>query len=136
MANIRNYRHIRGFSRDELTAFLTTNATSLIEEEALAVLENPNVTSAMCQLIARTPHLAAFNSVRLRLVQNRATPLAHPPRAGHESRHAALGRRVAVAVPESPRSACHSRSSRDVHLPSPLHRTARAVRFRAREGTN
>ena len=49
MANIRNYKHIRGFSRDELTDFLTGNAASLIEEEALAVLENANVTSAMCQ---------------------------------------------------------------------------------------
>jgi hypothetical protein len=83
MASIRNYKHIRGFSRDELTDFLAGNAASLIEEEALAVLENPNVTSAMCQAIARTPHLAAFNSVRLRLVQSRATPLTHSVKLVH-----------------------------------------------------
>lgn len=83
MANIRNYRHIRSFSRDQLAAFLSENVASLVEEEALAVLENPNVTTAMCQAIARTPHLAAFNSVRLRLVQSRATPLTHSVKLVH-----------------------------------------------------
>lgn len=83
MANVRNYRHIRSFSRDELADFLAGNAASLIEDEALAVLENPNVTPAMCQAIARTPHLAAFNTVRLRLVQSRATPLTHSVKLVH-----------------------------------------------------
>ena len=83
MANVRNCKQIRSFSRDELTDFLNGNVTSLIEDEAVAVLENPNVTSAICQSIARTPHLAAINSVRLRLVQSRATPLTHSVKLVH-----------------------------------------------------
>ncbi|MEA2337124.1 MAG: hypothetical protein QOE82_1131 [Thermoanaerobaculia bacterium] len=83
MLNVRNCKHIRSFSRDELTAFLAANAGSLVEDEAIAVLDNLNVTSAMCQTIARTPHLAAFNSVRLRLVQNRVTPLTHSVKLVH-----------------------------------------------------
>ncbi|HEV7425825.1 MAG TPA: hypothetical protein VGQ46_05620 [Thermoanaerobaculia bacterium] len=83
MANDRNCKHLRSFSRDALTEFLTRNGASLIEEEAVAVLENPNVTPAMCQAIARTPHLAAINSVRLRLVQSRSTPLTHSVKLVH-----------------------------------------------------
>jgi len=83
MADVRNCKHIRTFSRDDLTDFLTRNAASLVEDEAVAVLENPNVTPAMCQAIARTPHLAAINSVRLHLVQNRATPLTHSVKLVH-----------------------------------------------------
>jgi hypothetical protein len=83
MADIRNCKRIRSFSRDELTDFLTGNVASLLEDEAIAVLENPNVTTAMCQTIAVTPHLAAFNSVRLRLVQSRATPLTHSVKLVH-----------------------------------------------------
>ena len=77
MPELPKSKHIRGVSRDDLAAFLFENLSSLVEEEVLAVLDNPYATPAMCQTIARTPHLAGIYSVRLRLVQNRATPLAH-----------------------------------------------------------
>jgi hypothetical protein len=83
MANVRNCKHIRSFSRDELTDFLAGSLASLVEDEAVAVLENPNVTPAMCQAIARTPYLAAIAAVRLRLVQSRATPLTHSVKLVH-----------------------------------------------------
>jgi hypothetical protein len=83
MHHLPDYRHIRGFSRDELADFLSENIASLIEEEALAVLDNPYVTPSMCQAIARSRNLTAFYSVRFRLVQNRATPLAHSVKLVH-----------------------------------------------------
>src|SRR5712691_11032161 len=83
MHPVSNCEHIRGFSRDELAAFLSENLPSLIEEEVLSVLENPYVTSQMCQAIDRRPHLTAFYGVRFRLVQNRATPLAHSVKLVH-----------------------------------------------------
>lgn len=48
--------------------------TALTEDEALAVLDNPFCTSAICQKIARTNRLTSFYSVRLKLVMHRATP--------------------------------------------------------------
>jgi hypothetical protein len=83
MQHLPDFRHIRSFSRDELSAFLSENGASLVEEEALAVLDNPYVTSRMCQAIAHARHLAAFYAVRLRLVQNRATPLADSVKLVH-----------------------------------------------------
>src|SRR5258707_293353 len=83
MNPVPNCKHIRGFSRDELAAFLSENLASLLEEEVLAVLDNPYVTSQMCQAIARTRNLTAFYGVRFRLVQNRATPLAHSVKLVH-----------------------------------------------------
>jgi len=83
MASPRNYKHIRSFSREELSAYLAENAASLIEEEALAVLDNPYATSRICQAIAMSRHLVAFQSVRLRLVQNRCTPLADSVKLVH-----------------------------------------------------
>lgn len=80
---LRHSQHVRTFSRDELAAFLFDNLTSLIEEEALAVLDNPNVSTPICQAIARALHLTAFYSVRFRLVQHRATPLAEAVKLVH-----------------------------------------------------
>ncbi|MGH9420143.1 MAG: hypothetical protein ACRD3J_09225, partial [Thermoanaerobaculia bacterium] len=73
----QNFKQIGSFSRQELSEFLSKNAASLLEEEALAVLANPFVTPGMCQAIAVTRHLVGFRAVRLRLVQTRATPLTH-----------------------------------------------------------
>ncbi len=78
-----DYKRIRNFSRDELSRFLAENGASLVQEEAHAILENPYVTPDMCQTIARSRHLAAFYGVRLRLVQNRATPLVHSVKLVH-----------------------------------------------------
>lgn len=79
----RQSQHIRTLSRDELAAFLFDNLTSLVEEETLAVLENPHVTAQICQSLARDTLLTAFHSIRFRLVQHRLTPLAHSVKLVH-----------------------------------------------------
>jgi hypothetical protein len=105
-----DYKHIRGFSHDELSAFLSENAVSLLEEEALAVLDNPFVTSRMCQTIAHARHLAAFYTVRLRLVQCRATPLADSVKLVHYLHWPDLLRlSVDVKVPAQVRRAIETR---------------------------
>lgn len=74
---------LKSISRDELTAFLAANGSSLLEDEALALLDNPNCGAPICQSIALAHHLTAFYSVRFRLVQHRATPLAHAVKLVH-----------------------------------------------------
>jgi len=76
-------RTIKTFSRDALAAFVADNIAHLFEEEALAVLENRNVTPQICQQIARSARLAAFYAVRLRLVAHRQTPQAHAVKLVH-----------------------------------------------------
>lgn len=83
MSQHQNFKQIGSFSREELSEFLSKNLASLLEEEALAVLGNPFVTPSMSQAVALTRHLAGFQSVRLRLVQNRATPLTHSIKLVH-----------------------------------------------------
>ena len=70
-------RSIKALSRDDLASFVADNLNHLFEEEALAVLDNRYVTPQICQQIARNQRLAAFYSVRLRLVAHRQTPQAH-----------------------------------------------------------
>ncbi|HXG58484.1 MAG TPA: hypothetical protein VNL91_05650, partial [Thermoanaerobaculia bacterium] len=74
---------IRSFSREELRRFLTDALSSLTEDEALAVLENPYVTPAMLQQMAQSPRLTGFYSVRLRLVAHRQTPQQHATKLVH-----------------------------------------------------
>jgi hypothetical protein len=74
---------IRRFSSAELAAFVAANAASLLEDEALALLDNAHCTAAVCQTLARNQRLTAFYSVRLRLVQHRATPLTHAVKLVH-----------------------------------------------------
>jgi hypothetical protein len=74
---------IRRFSAPELSAFVADNVSSLLEDEALAVLDNAHCTAAVCGALARNPRLTAFYSVRLRLVQHRATPLTHAVKLVH-----------------------------------------------------
>jgi hypothetical protein len=71
------------FSSAELAGFVAANGSSLIENEALAVLDNAHCTAAICQTLARDQRLTAFYSVRLRLVQHRATPLTHAVKLVH-----------------------------------------------------
>jgi hypothetical protein len=74
---------IRRFSSAELAAFVAANGASLLEDEALALLDNAHCTAAICQVLARNQRLTAFYSVRLRLVQHRATPLTHAVKLVH-----------------------------------------------------
>src|SRR6185295_19843811 len=77
-------RHdIKAFPRDELAAFVKENLRGLLEDEALAILDNPYVTPTMCQAIAITQRLTGFYSVRLKLVAHRQTPQAHATKLVH-----------------------------------------------------
>lgn len=76
-------REIQSLPRDALAAFVADNLNHLFEEEALAILENRNVTPHICQQIARNARLTAFYSVRLRLVAHRQTPQAHAAKLVH-----------------------------------------------------
>lgn len=80
---MRSGSDIRRLSRAELEEFVAANVKALLEEEALHVLDNPNVTPQLCQAIAQTQRLTAYYSVRLRLVQHRATPQAHAVKLVH-----------------------------------------------------
>jgi len=74
---------IRRLSPAQSLDFALANAASLLEDEALALLDNPHCTAAVCGVLARNPRLTAFYSVRLRLVQHRATPLTHAVKLVH-----------------------------------------------------
>jgi hypothetical protein len=77
------FHRIRSLPREELFAYAGENVRSFLEDEALAVLDNPHCSAAICQAVAQTPHLVAFYSVRLRLVAHRATPQAHATKLVH-----------------------------------------------------
>jgi hypothetical protein len=70
-------RIIKAMARPELVQFVDENVHSLLEDEAVAVLENRFVTPAVCQKIAQTQRLTSFYDVRLRLVAHRQTPQAY-----------------------------------------------------------
>lgn len=70
-------KRLEQLSREELTHFVAENGKHLLEEEALAVLDNPFVTPGVCQAIAHNQRLIGFYSVRLKLVSLRQTPQAH-----------------------------------------------------------
>src|SRR5438132_7599375 len=74
---------IKSFPREELSQFVKENVRQLLEDEVLAVLDNPYVTPAICQAIAQTQRLAAFYSVRLKLVAHKNTPQAHAVKFVH-----------------------------------------------------
>ena len=107
---------------------------------------DPNVfASLLINQLVREEDLLLLAGLRLRLGRKTPPPggrsevvvaLRHPPRAGGESVHAALGRRVAIALSVAPRSAHHSRRSGHLDVPPALHRAQRAGPFPARDGTN
>ena len=74
---------IKHLQREELDAFVAENAGLLLEDEALAVLENPHVTSQILGRIAQTPRVTGYHSVRVRLVAHRQTPQAHAVKLVH-----------------------------------------------------
>ena len=74
---------IESLPREELVQFVKENVRQLLEDEALGVLANPYVTPAICQAIAQTQRLAAFYSVRLKLVGHKNTPQAHAVKFVH-----------------------------------------------------
>lgn len=74
---------IRSLDVAELRKFVADNLTSLVEDEALAILDNRYVTPTICGSIAQNPRLTGFYSVRCRLVEHRQTPQAHAVKLIH-----------------------------------------------------
>src|SRR5206468_5832918 len=74
---------IKSLPREDLLHFVKENVRNLLEDEALAVLDNPYVTTAVCQTISQDQRLTAFYSVRLRLVAHKQTPQAHAVKFVH-----------------------------------------------------
>ena len=74
---------LRSLDSRRLGDFVASEIKTLLEDEALAVLENPFVTPAICQTIAQNQRLTSFYSVRLRLVAQRQTPQAHAVKFVH-----------------------------------------------------
>jgi hypothetical protein len=74
---------IKQMRREDLDLFVVENAALLLEDEALAVLENPNVTPQILGKLAQTPRVTGYHSVRVRLVAHRQTPMAHAMKLVH-----------------------------------------------------
>ncbi len=74
---------IQHLGREDLDVFVIENASMLLEDEALAVLENPNVTPQILGRIAQSPRITGYHSVRVRLVAHRQTPQAHAVKLVH-----------------------------------------------------
>jgi hypothetical protein len=83
MAPSSNIEAIRRFTSKEIADFVAANGASLLEDEALAILDNIQCTAAVHQTIAQNPRLTAYYAVRLRLVQSRLTPLTHSVKLVH-----------------------------------------------------
>lgn len=67
----------------DLADISSLNLNALFEDEAIAILNQREVTPRMCAAIAQTQRLTAYYSVRLRLVQLPVTPLAHSLKLVH-----------------------------------------------------
>src|SRR5258708_18724079 len=56
-------QRIKSLGREELNAFAAENLRSLLEDEALALLDNPHCSAVLCGLVAQGPRLTAWYSV-------------------------------------------------------------------------
>jgi hypothetical protein len=97
---------VRSLDSRRLAEFIASEIGTLVEDEVLAVLENPFITPAICQAVAQNQRLTAFYAVRLGLVALRQTPLAHAVKFIHYLYWADLVRlSVEVKVPAAVRRA-------------------------------
>lgn len=74
---------IRGLTREALVEFVDASLVRASEDQAVAVLQNRFCDARICQAIAMNERLAAYASVRIALVANRATPQAHAMKLVH-----------------------------------------------------
>ena len=79
----KRQRALKEANAEELAQIVAEHGAALLEEETLAILENPFITPQILGKIAQTQRLAAFYSVRLKLVAHRQTPLAHSVKLVH-----------------------------------------------------
>lgn len=76
-------RTLKQANAEHLAQIVAENGPALLEEEALAILENPYITPQIIGRIAQTQRLTALHSVRVKLVAHRQTPLAHSVKLVH-----------------------------------------------------
>jgi hypothetical protein len=74
---------LRSLDTRRLADFVANEIRNLVEDEALAILENRFITPAICQAIAQNQRLTAFYAVRLKLVSLRQTPQAQAVKFVH-----------------------------------------------------
>lgn len=97
---------IRSLGREALHDLVFESAAQLLEDEALAVLDNPQCSTRICEAIARIQRLTGFRSVRVKLVAHRAAPRAQALKLVHYLYWADLLRlSVDVTVPAAVRRA-------------------------------
>lgn len=97
---------LKSLGREELERFVSENLKALMEDEAIALLENPWCSAKVCAALAQDARLASLHSVRLRLVEHRQTPQAHAVKLVHYLRWTDL-----------------LRLSVDVRVPAPVRRS-------------
>ncbi len=73
-ARSRSFDRIRQMNRDELESFVEASFESMIEEEALAVLDSHFCTNTIAARIAQSPRVTGRYSVKRALVAHRLTP--------------------------------------------------------------
>jgi hypothetical protein len=76
-------RRLKEANADELAQLIADVGDALLEEEALSILDNPFVTPQLLNKLAQNQRVAAFYSVRLKLVAHRQTPLPHSSKLIH-----------------------------------------------------
>ncbi|HJQ36326.1 MAG TPA: hypothetical protein VKB93_04230 [Thermoanaerobaculia bacterium] len=76
-------RRLKEANADELAQIIADAGNAMLEDEALAILDNPFVTPQLLGKLAQNQRLAAFYSVRLKLVAHRQTPLPHSSKLIH-----------------------------------------------------
>ena len=76
-------QRIKQATVEQLAELVAEHGPALLEDEALAILDNLYVTPQILARIAQTQRLAGFYSVRLKLVAHRQTPLAHSVKLIH-----------------------------------------------------
>jgi hypothetical protein len=74
---------LQSISLEDLVRVVVEHGPSLTEEEALSVVDSPYVTSHILQKIAQVERLAAYYSVRVKLVAHRLTPQAYAVKFVH-----------------------------------------------------
>lgn len=125
-------RRLKQLPREELAQFVAENVKHLLEEEALAVLDNPFLTPAVCQTIAQNQRLIGYYSVRLKLVALRQTPQPHAVKLVHYLYWPDLVRlSVDVKVPAAVRRAIDTQLLLRVNKLTPGERIASARRCSA-----
>lgn len=82
-SRMRSFDRIRQMNREELEDFVSSSADSMIEEEALAVLDNHFCTNTIIARLAQSPRLTGRYSVKRALVAHRLTPQGHAMKFVH-----------------------------------------------------